>query len=214
MNSNNLISFAEDFVSYLIQKRGTNFFNKIILFGSAARKEASKESDIDLFIETTKKRPTKIIDRYQKEVNGTIERFYLSSKYTRYWKPLNIKNQINCIVGSLEDFPELKRGMPSSGIILYGPYQGRIKGKNYALFLVRFKGEFKDKMKSWRQLYGYSQKRNKKTYETKGFVEKSGGKRLGRGTFIIPIENVNETSSFLRKLGINYEIIELSSDML
>ena len=90
MKSKNLISFAGDFVSYLIQNIGPEDFEKIILFGSVARKEASRKSDIDIFIESKK--------NIQDKVNKEIGNFYKSSKYTKYWRPLDVKNQIKCVV--------------------------------------------------------------------------------------------------------------------
>lgn len=206
MNSKNLISFAGDFVSYLIQQMGTKDFDQIILFGSTARKEADKKSDIDIFIESDK--------NIQNNVNKIIDKFYNSSKYIKYWKALNIRNQIKCIVGSLNDFPDLKRSLVNSALILYAPYKGEIKGASYSLFTVNFTGAFKDKMRAWRKLYGSSQKKGKKVYKTKGFLEEIKGKRISKGIFIIPIQKTKDTISFLRKIGAKYKIIEISSDML
>jgi len=50
--SYNLISYSIDFVSFLIQKtKSREKIKNIILFGSVARGEADRESDIDLFID-------------------------------------------------------------------------------------------------------------------------------------------------------------------
>lgn len=206
MKSKNLISFAGDFVSYLIQNIGPEDFEKIILFGSVARKEASRKSDIDIFIESKK--------NIQDKVNKEIGNFYKSSKYTKYWRPLDVKNQIKCVVGSLEDFPELKRSMINNSLILYSPYKGEIKGSSYSLFIVSFTGDFKDKMRVWRKLYGSSQKRGKKVYKTDGFLETIEGKKITKGVFAVPIHKTKETISFLREWGIKYKAIELTSDTL
>lgn len=206
MNSKNLISFTEDFVSYLIQSIGTKDFERIILFGSVARKEADKKSDVDIFIESKK--------NIQDKINEIIDRFYNSSKYTKYWKALGIRNQIKCIVGSLNDFPDLKRSIVNNAIVLYAPYKGEVKGTSYALFIVSFRGAFKDKMRAWRKLYGSSQKRGKKLYRTKGFLEDIGGKRISKGVFIIPIHKTKEAVSFLKKICVKYKVIEINSDTL
>jgi len=48
-----LIAYAMDFASFLIQKiKNIDNINNIILFGSVAREEADKTSDIDIFIGT------------------------------------------------------------------------------------------------------------------------------------------------------------------
>jgi len=50
-----LIAYAMDFASFLIQKiKNIDNINNIILFGSVAREEADKTSDIDIFIDVVK----------------------------------------------------------------------------------------------------------------------------------------------------------------
>ena len=48
-----LLGYAMDFASFLIQNlKNTDKINSIIIFGSVARNDEDKESDIDLFINT------------------------------------------------------------------------------------------------------------------------------------------------------------------
>ena len=48
-----LISYAMDFVSFFMQNsKNLDRINTIILFGSVARGEANKKSDIDLLVDT------------------------------------------------------------------------------------------------------------------------------------------------------------------
>ena len=54
IEKNELISYALDFVSYLVGK-GKNI-NRIILYGFVARGDFDKESDIGLFIDADKYR--------------------------------------------------------------------------------------------------------------------------------------------------------------
>jgi len=50
------IIYASSFVTYLLAHlKNLNNITKIILFGSVARGEATKESDVDLFIEIKNK---------------------------------------------------------------------------------------------------------------------------------------------------------------
>ena len=178
----------------------------IYLFGSVVREETHKDSDIDLFIESQKD--------IQEEINKITDKFYKSSKYLKYWKPLNIKNQIKCIVGNLKDYPDLKRSIISNSIVLYSQFKEKLRGKNYSLFLLEFKGDFKDKVRLWRKLYGYKQTRKDKKYETKGIIEQNQGKKLSKGVFITPIENSNQVIKELKNLKIKYKIFDISSDTL
>ena len=86
-----LISYAIDFVSFLLQNiKDKDKINSIILFGSVARDENDKESDIDLFIDTKEK--------IEDEINKIKNNFHDSIKYKKYWALLGIKNDLNIIV--------------------------------------------------------------------------------------------------------------------
>ncbi len=202
----NLISFAQDYASYILQHIEKAKIERIILFGSVVRERADKDSDIDVFFETK--------FNIESDIKKITERFYNSVKYKAYWKPLGIANTIHAICGKGEDYPELRRTFISNGIILFGPYQGEIKGKAYALFSVEFKGEFKDKVRVWRRLYGSTQKRGKKRYSTQGSIEAASGKRIGKGVFIVELSKSNEIIAILKKLKVKFRIYEISSDTL
>ena len=54
MERENLISYAANFVSFLLDEKIAKHINRIVLFGSVARGNFDKESDIDVFIDTKK----------------------------------------------------------------------------------------------------------------------------------------------------------------
>ena len=67
-------AYASYFVSYMMANfKEFDSILKIILFGSVAKSEAGKQSDIDIFIEVKKK--NKI---FEKEVHKIVENFYKS----------------------------------------------------------------------------------------------------------------------------------------
>jgi len=200
-----LISFAYDFVSYLLYNTKKQPI-RIILFGSVVRGNATTKSDIDIFIETK--------SNNQEEINEIVDKFYDSTKYKNYWKSLNVNNQIRPIVGTLEDYPSLKRSIISNSIILYSDYGEKIKGNNYSMFILEFSGKFSKKVSLWRKIYGYSQKINKKIYHSPGIIEKYGGKKITKGIFIVPITNGNNIIKELKKLKIKYKVFDISSDTL
>ena len=67
-------SYVSYFVSYLLYNLGeTSNIQKIILFGSVAKGEEKKQSDVDIFIEVKMKNKN-----FEKNVKKIIEKFYKS----------------------------------------------------------------------------------------------------------------------------------------
>jgi len=202
MERANLISYAVNFVSFLIRKKPE--IDKIILFGSVARGDFDGESDIDLFIDT---------NLGKKEIESILELYEMSEENKKYTLE-GINNKIRLKTGKLNEWKSIKRSIISNGILLYGKYEEMPKGmKNYALFKILIgKKERKDKIKIWRKLYGYKQKVGKKIYLLKGLIEENNGKKLTSGLFLIPIEKNQGMIHFLRKNKINYEVKEVFMD--
>ena len=200
----NIISYAMAFASFLIQNiKSPSSVNNIILFGSVARNDFDKESDIDIFIDAK--------EDIEREVNEILDSFYNSIIYTRYWKLLGIENEISLKVGDLEKW-ELKRSLISHGITLYGKYSSEIEGRLYSLFVLETKGKRYEKLKIWRKIYGYRQKVKNKVYSQKGLLEEFGAKRLGPAVFMVPIEHENKIRQFLKENSVLHKVIELQTD--
>lgn len=196
----NLISYAIDFVSFLVQnlkKKEINKIKMIILFGSVARDEATKESDIDLFVDTKEK--------IEKEIKKIKDKFYGSAKFKNYWKMLGIENDINIIVGQLEKW-KLKDTMVGNSIILYQKYAPKLEeGKNKIILIW---GNVKPNSKRVllsKQIFGYNY--YGKFY--KGLLQKYDGKKLGSGVIMIPAEHMNLFIKTFRKLRSNVEILRV-----
>ena len=78
---NKLIAYSYDFVSFLLEKtRYLDKINSIILFGSVAREEAGKNSDVDIFMDIISKDK-----KIENEIKKIKENFYDSIKYKKYW---------------------------------------------------------------------------------------------------------------------------------
>lgn len=197
-----LIAYAQDFISFLLQNldKDGDKIKQVILFGSSARGEASKKSDIDLFIDVVDK-------RFEEKIDKIKEEFYGSIKVKKYWNLLGINNKINCSVGALKEWTSLERSLIANGIVLFGRYKGETKTQPYYLFIA-IPGKNRNKSISvWRQLYGYTQKIGKKTYAKKGLVKEYDGRKLARGVFVIPAEHSQKIILFLRKNRFKHEII-------
>ncbi len=174
-----LLAYASNFASYLIERMDLAKINKIILFGSAARQNASAESDIDLFIDIISDKKT------EKEIMSLKNDFLRSSMVKDYWELKNVKNELNLKIGDLNKWAELKNSILSEGIILYGKYEELPKeAKNITLiYWENIKPESKRVLLS-KRLFGYTQ--NKKKYP--GLIEKFNGEKI-KGAIIVPTQN-------------------------
>ncbi len=197
-----LIAYAQDFASFLMQNlnQDTGKIAQIILFGSVSRGEESKNSDIDLFIDVTD-------EMIESKVIESVEKFYDSTKFKKYWSLLGIKNKISCTTGRLKEWNSLKRSLIANGIVLYGRYYGEIKTKPYYLFIVSPGKNRNKNLIVWRALYGYTQKRKGKKYVNAGLIREYRGRKLGNGVFIIPSEHLPKLRSFLIKNKFKHELM-------
>jgi predicted nucleotidyltransferase len=201
---NNLIAFAMSFASYFVQNiKLSSSIRNIILFGSVARDDFDKESDIDIFIDSK--------DDIEKEANGILDSFYKSFIYIKYWKLLGIENEISTKVGNLDDW-DLKRSIVSHGILLYGKYSAEIGGKLYSIFMLDISGKRNEKLRIWRKIYGYKQKVKGREYMQKGLLDELSARRMGPAIFILPIQNANKMRQFLNENKVKHKVMELQTD--
>ncbi|MBS3143638.1 nucleotidyltransferase domain-containing protein [Candidatus Woesearchaeota archaeon] len=207
INKSDLISYASNFVSFLLKYEISNEINKIILFGSVATGSFDKESDIDLFIDIKEKNKNKIMK--------LLDLYYKSEDCEKY-KLLDIKNDISLKIGNLDKWSNIKRSIISNGILLYGKYKDIPENlKQYTLFNIDSrKLDRNKKVKLWRLLYGYTQKIKKKEYKSKGLIKELHGKRLGFGFFVLPVESVQKLIDILNKNKVGYKISDMWSDNL
>jgi len=204
MERTSIIGYAMSFASFLLDSKIGGRINKIILFGSVARGDYSKESDIDLFIDTDEK--------IEKEIDKLLVLFD-SSRISESWKLKGIKNEISVKTGKLKKW-SLRRNVISSGLMLYGKYNEIPEKVNYYAMIKMDVKKFRTskQMRIWRKLYGYRQKIGSKVYTGKGLVEKTGGKKIGKAVILIPMENRKEIIGFLNKNKVSYTVNELWSD--
>lgn len=184
-----------NFSSFLV---GQVEVKSVILFGSVARNNFDDESDIDIFVECDKKD--------EKKINDLLELYKKTEEYEKF-KLEGVKNEISVKSGSLEEWKDLKRSIISGGIVLYGSYHGTPDKLNHKLlFLLNFEGISRTtKIKVWRNLYGYKQKVGKKVYINKGKIEK----KIGRGAFLVPIQDSQEVISYLNGNKIKYSLFDV-----
>ena len=205
----NLFPYMYDFLSVLFENKDVkNKVKRGILFGSVARDEFDKESDIDLFIDVWSKNDISYIESMVQDAEKSF--FAISEKK---WSLLGISFPIKTIVGILEDeeWKELRLEMSASGIIFYGKFEVLEGNLNhYAMFnysLSRLKQN--KKMAFLRRLFGYKSIKNKKEYRIPGLLEKIGGVKLNSNVILVPVEKSRDVQKFLNSFKITPEIRDI-----
>lgn len=198
-----LKSYSTYFVAYLLNNlKNVENINRIVLYGSVAKDEALKDSDVDLFIEVKKKSK-----RFESEV-GEIEKRFYQSRESALFKSKGIDNKISIKLGKLMEWKDLYKSVASTGIILYGPYEARQLPsgvKHYAIIfwdkIGKNRGSFLNKV------YGF---RIRKKYYA-GLLIKYNGKKLGKSCIMLPIQCKKEIFNLLKKHDVSAKIIEVFS---
>lgn len=197
---NMLISYAADFVSYMLSSKDIegHKIRSIILYGSVARGDFTKESDIDIFVDC--ENPEAI----EKKI-GQMAISFLDSIWFKKWKRLGIKNNISVITGNVEEWKDLKPSMASNGIVLYGRYSPLQKGKRAVILTFAAIRPEPKRVFINRKLFGYM--RYKKRYA--GILEEAGAEKLAPGCIMVPVRNVKPVLSFLRSQKVQVNIREI-----
>jgi len=192
-------AYTSYFISYLLNslKDITNLKN-IILFGSVAKGTASKDSDVDLFIDVKKNN-----SKFESNVKNVLVEFY-KSRDALIFKNKGIDNKINLIIGKLEDWTDLRKSIEGTGILLYGNYVASgVRGKKYLLIswdkIGKNRGAFLNK------LYGFVINGNR----YKGLIEELQGRKIGKSSLMVPIENHNEIMVVLKHYHVSASSIEV-----
>lgn len=199
-SENEIIAYAIDFVSYL--KLKLKEIERVILYGSAARGDFDKESDIDLFVDSKSDISKKIIK---------ISEDYRKTSRFKEWELKGIKREIHIISGELdsEEWKDLKRSIINTGIILYGKYKSDIEKINqYALFSFENIKPDKKRILVFRKLFGFKVK--DKRYG--GLVLQTNSKRIGKGILLVPIEGVEKIKKYFQSKKVSFKIYDFWTD--
>lgn len=198
-----LKGYASYFAAYLVNNLGSiDNISRIVLYGSVARDDATKESDIDIFIEVKKK--TK---KFEREIKEAEERFYLGRE-AAIFRAKGVDNRFSIKHGVLKDWKDLYRSIASTGIVLYGPYeaQGLPSGTKHSVIIFwekigRNRGSFLNK------LYGFTVKG--KRYP--GILLKFNGKRIGKSCVMLPVQYKNDVFKLIRGHEVKAKVLEVFS---
>lgn len=206
MNQKLVIAYIYDFLSHIFEEKIS--LRKVIVFGSVARNEFDKNSDIDLFIEPAQKSKIKEIETKVKEIK---KRFESEKEHT--WKLKNIDYPIKEIIGDLDSpmWKVLKEDLISNGIMLYGKYEELPKKiKHYVLINYSLKNlKQKKKMQFSRKLFGYSIKKNKKLYEQEGIIQQTNARKIAKNILLIPLEEITGIKKLFDDFKVKMEMREV-----
>lgn len=189
-------SYFSSFLLDNLKKTSLENINSIILFGSVAREQANKESDIDIFIDALRKTP---------KINAEVKELLL-----RFEKepPVYVENSIKIRTGKLtsEEFADLLEQILHDGIVLWGKYT-IIPNKMEPSTIFWWEG-IKNASKRTvfnRELHG----RTIKGKKTPGLLLKLEGQRIGRNTILIPSRYSPIFKKFAKKIGMKYSSIRM-----
>src|SRR3989344_3520979 len=202
-----MMQYIYDFLSILFDKlKEKEKIRNIILFGSFARGNPRKDSDVDLFIDVEKE----TIEEVEKLVKESLKEFEIKAE--RSWKLKGIKNTVSPIVDSIENerWNNLRKDIEINGISLYGKFKGKAE-KNKHLVLIQYdlsKLSQKNKMQLIRKLFGYTLKKGKKVYANQGIIQKLKAEKLSNA-ILIDLSNYKEVLEILRKHKASVKIEDL-----
>lgn len=198
-----LNAYPSYFVAFLMNELTGEMrkgIKRIILFGSVAREEADKESDIDLFIEVHKK--TK---KVEKEIFAAVEKFY-QSREALLFKAKGINNRIDVKIGRLKEWKDLSSSIASTGIILYGPYErGEFPSEAKQRIIVFWEKIPKNRGAFLNKVYGFRLANR----QYPGLLTLLEGKKLGKSCIMLPVHAKRELFPLLKKYKVKAKIIEV-----
>ncbi|MBI2574974.1 nucleotidyltransferase domain-containing protein [Candidatus Woesearchaeota archaeon] len=204
LNKQAVIGYAESFVSFLLPELKDLPVKDIILFGSTARGDYDKSSDIDIFIDLEKEEDA---PKVEKIVNSNLKKFY-KSRIFEMWGLKGIKSSISVKTGMLEKWG-LKRSIISDGIILYGRYRQQPKGmQHYSLLVFEPIKNVTKRNRIIRRLIG----RKEKGYAREGLIKAINALPLSQRVLAVPIEQSSKVIEIFSKERVDYTIFEFWTD--
>lgn len=202
------ISYAADFVSYLLQKlspRDVSGIEMIALYGSAARGETTPDSDVDLFVQVAKP------DVIRRKVLALVNDFEMSTRVLDYWRPLGVRLPLSVKVGRPSSWAAIPDALAEHGKVLYGPYRAPVSSRSRergVIFAWENIASPRARINIYRNLFGYVS--HGKRYG--GLVATLGGRRLTRGAIWVPLEHLVTVEQLFRKNQVTCRLMRVSDD--
>lgn len=197
MKQQDLIALALDFTSLLFTKLDPSNVRRIVLFGSVARGEFDRKSDIDIFIDTQKQVGPEV-----KECEKSFE-----SVRERRWDLKGITLPLKVICADLDKpaWHGIRDEIEDHGITLYGP-TGQTKEKDH--YLITFTSTHlpsPERTRLQRRLFGYTIRKEGKSYPQAGRIAEEMGTKICNHTAIIPTSSKRAIETILKEAGAKFQ---------
>lgn len=200
----------KDLVFKFTRHASVNEVAYIFLFGSVAKGDADRRSDIDILV---------VFDTYSKDIEDMEAKLRISELALTLEGEFDRNIQVIFTNKSYDGLDQhFIEEVLKDGILLYAKspsimIQG-FKLENYAIIMFSLeKLNVKDKMRVKRILYGLKTKKVVKgrSYESEkvGLVQQLQGIRIGAGVIAIPQKNVKMFEDELNKLKLTFKTIDL-----
>ncbi len=213
MKQDDLICLSFEFLTLLIARVGAKKIRRVILFGSVARGDFDKDSDIDVFVDIFRGPSRDSETEVSASVHACVNSFDAVRK--KRWDIRGITLPVKVTVGDLEQYhwKPLVEEMQDHGIVLFGPFAKAGEKIHTLHLLVTFAARGLSparRMQLARRIFGYSIKKEGKTYPQQGLVEQEAGLRLGPGAFIVPLAAKRSVESLFREIPVKYQIRKMT----
>lgn len=173
-----------------------------MLFGSSARGDTNRESDVDLLIDTPEPGPL------EPEVRKQVSEFERSVKVTRYWQLLGVRPVISVQVERLENWTALHLGLLKDGRVLYGPFTELTPKGGATVALLSWKDvpSLSVRTNLYRTLSGYVSRGQRYP----GLLERHQGQRIAKGAILVPLSSLDVFKKGFQRLRVAYRVRVLS----
>lgn len=198
LNKGPLLALCSAYTSYLFREpEAVENITRIFLFGSVARGDFDRQSDIDLFIDV----PQKEAARVQKLAKSALKKF--SAAEMKRWELRGIENKLSIKVGTLEEW-ELREAVEREGLLLYAS-SAVPSLKKYLLFTFVPITEPRKRMQLNRLIFG----RREKHFRGTGLVGKYAGRIFSPRVFLLSSDGLKEITSLFSKAKVSFKFEEV-----
>jgi len=194
------IAYAQNALSFIFLNPTINdSIQDIYLYGSAARGELTKDSDIDIFINCHEEKE-KLLQNITK---SALSKFYTSKDFDK-WKLFKFNYLISFQTGNLTTW-HLKTSILADGILLYSKKIQTTNIQRKILFTYTLPKNKNKYLHFSRIMFG----RKEPGYKDKGILEQIEGRKISTNAIIVPKENQQKITEIMNKEKINYSFIEI-----
>ncbi len=189
------MAYAYSFISHLFRDAGIGGqeIKGIYLFGSVARGDFGRDSDVDIFIDSGSKDIGKAIER-------SLNRFRKSGESKKF-QLIGVQSELKVMHGRLEDW-ELKESVEKDAILLYSPSSAGTGMRAFFIIAIEPVKDIAKRNRVIRKLAG----RQEKQYHGSGLVRELGGEAVDSRVFLVPAEKSQKMLQVLSKENVRYSL--------